>query len=168
MISALATTLKTPRKANPAVAKPKKLSLAKAFKYYKAGFPDDGMATLDWFKKSEIEEEALRNEMTAVVSAPTLKEACEALVNFGYGVEYGKSAKDWRSHVESAAAIRWEAGHFELDYSPKSIVKDLLELVQTLGEEVEGDSVNMGNVLRYTGKELDTRIKLVYGRVWED
>ena len=149
-------------------AVPKKLTLAKAIKYYKAGYPGDGFSDINYLKHRLVEAENIVKEVTAFVYAANLEEACKCAVEFGYGVDGEDDASDWRNHVKFVSEVRKASGHYELDYSDKGIVKDLLELVQTLGEEVEAGSVNMGNVLSYTGKELAKRIELVYGRVWED
>lgn len=151
-------------------AVPKKLSLAKAIEYYKAGYPADGFRSMDYIKQRPAEAENIVKEVTAFVYAANLEEACKCAVEFGYGVDGDDDASDWRNHVKFISNIRKAAGqgHYDLDYSAEGIIRDLLELVQTLGKEVEAGPVNIGNLLSYTGKELAKRIELVYGRVWED
>ena len=156
-----------------AVAKFKKMTLARAVKLYKAGYPDDSFfCTLEYLKYNAREATAIIEEVTAFVCANTLKEACKLAVEFDYGCVPGNNAADWRSHANEIAKIRKAAGHFELDYSAESIVRDLLELLKDLNnalnaEVSEYDRIPLNRVLK-DHKELDKRVELVYGRLWED
>ena len=152
------------------MAKKKKLSLARAVKYYAAGYPCDSFATLDYLKHREIEAQHLIDEVTAFVNASDLQTACTLAVGYGYGVEADDDASNWRSHVEPISAIRKAAGHYELDYSPESIVRDLLELLKSFNTTAnyyyyeDEEKISFENLL-HSNKELDKRIELVYGRV---
>lgn len=150
------------------MAKKPKLSLTKAVKYYRAGYPDDSMCNYAYYKSHPSEATAVIEEVSAFVHADSLEKACRLAVKFDYGCGPHDDPNNWRSHVEAISNIRRAAGHYEPDYSPEGIVKDLLELVQSLEEECGTDSFNMSNVLSYTGKNLENRIEMVYGRLWEE
>ena len=146
------------------MAKKPKLSLTKAVKYYRAGYPDDSLCTYEYCKSHPEEASAIVNEVSAFVYADTLQEACELAVKFDYGCGSGDDPNDWRSHVEAISDIRKAAGHYEPDFSPAGIVKDLVTLVKRYNEGKEDLFVT--DPLNFLG--LADRIEMVYGRLWEE
>ena len=146
------------------MAKKPKLSLTKAVKYYRAGYPEDAMTTLERCKSHPVEGAALIEEVSAFVNADTLEEACKLAVKFDYGCDSGHDPNNWRSHVESISDIRRAAGHYEPDFSPEGIVKDLVTLVKRYNEGKEDLFVT--DPLNFLG--LADRIEMVYGRLWEE
>ena len=96
-----------------------RLTGAKAYELYKAGYPDDTY-TLSYMRKPNPSvNESVRKEMQAIVNAPTLEEACKLAISFYYG-SYGDASK-WESHADPIGAIRKAFGIKDLDYSAKSI-----------------------------------------------
>lgn len=152
--------------------KPFKLTLAKAVKYYRAGYPEDGMCTLEFCKLRPVEAAELIEEISAFVTAPTLEEACKLAVEFDYGCNFDDPPGDWRSHVEGIAAIRRAAGHYEPDYSPESIVKDLLKIAvnynAVLNEAVGQHEKAEFRLLLNATNCLADRLEMVYGDLMKE
>lgn len=151
--------------------KPPKLTLAKAIKYYAAGYKEDCLNTLSYFKSHEEDAEALIREMTSIVGASTLEEACKLAVKFDYGCGPNDDPNDWRSHVEGISDIRKAAGHYELDYSAESIVKDLVCIVEELNASLnrhlpKEDRYTTRELLRDTS-DLDERLAIAFGYIWD-
>ena len=154
------------------MARKQKLSLTKAVKYYKAGYPDDTYCTYAYCKNHPSESTAIIDEMSGVVFAPSLEEACKVLVECGYGADGNDDPTDWRSHVKPASDIRRAAGHYEPDYSDISIVKDLLAIVSdynaALNESVgQHEKAEFRRLLNDTNCLAD-RIEMVYGGLLEE
>ena len=152
--------------------KPFKMTLAKAVKYYKAGYPEDGMTTLEFCKLRPVEATELIEEVTAFITATTLEEACKLAVEFDYGCNFDDPPGDWRSHVEGIAAIRRAAGHYEPDFSPESIIKDLLKIASdyniVLNEGLgRREKVEFRRLLNDTNF-LAERLEMVYGDLMKE
>lgn len=152
------------------MAKQKNLSLTKAVKYYKAGYPEDGFANLAYFKGNTVERERLIEEVTSFVNASDLQTACTLAVGYDYGTGTANN-RNWRDHSGPISKIRKASGHYEVDLEEEGIVKDLIDLVKTLNdslayEDGDDDRVSLSTLL-HSNKSLDERIELVYGRLWE-
>ena len=143
--------------------KPRKLTLTKAVKYYRAGYPEDSLCTVEFCKRNPVETASIIEEMSSIVYASSLEEACKLAIKYDYGCDVDDDPNNWRSHAACIADIRREAGHYEPDFSAESIVKDLITLVARYNQQQEPTFVT--DFLSFL--QLDSRIEMAYGRLWE-